>query len=313
MSLQHSSGDLLADRRYAYAEACLSEGDAHGACEMAEQALELAPRFAPAWFLLGRAREAQNRGSADEATFHAALRAYANALDIDPEDRLGARLRLARMGDGDVLEALTPAYIRALFDGYAQRFERHLVGNLQYRGPAMLAAAIDEAVGPTVGFESALDLGCGTGLMGEALAGRVTHLTGVDLSPEMLALAERGRRYRRLVVGDLRRFLATEPAGQADLVVAADVFIYLPGLGPILAGIVSALSPSGVCAFTVQSHDGTGIRLGEDGRYAHGDDHLLAAVTEAGLEVLSIAPAAIRKERGADVPGRIVVLARSAS
>lgn len=313
MSRQQTSGDLLADRRYAYAEACLSEGDAHGACEMAEQALELAPLFAPAWFLLGRAREAQNRGSGDEAAFHAALRAYANALDIDPEDRLGARLRLARMGDGDALEALTPAYIRALFDGYAQRFERHLVGDLQYRGPAMLVAALDEAAGPTTHFENGLDLGCGTGLMGEALAGRVTHLTGVDLSPEMLALAERGQRYRRLVVDDLRVFLTTEPAGQTDLVVAADVFIYLSGLESILAGIAMALRPSGICAFTVQSHDGTGIRLGEDGRYAHGDDHLLAAVTGADLRIVSIAPAAIRKERGIDVPGRIVVLGRAAT
>ncbi|WP_375409947.1 methyltransferase domain-containing protein [uncultured Methylobacterium sp.] len=312
MSAQHTSGDLLADRRYAYAEACLSEGDAHGACEMAEQALELAPLFAPAWFLLGRAREARTRGSGDEAAFQSVLRAYANALDIDPEDRLGARIHLARMGDGCVLEALSPAYIRALFDGYAQRFDRHLVGDLQYRGPAMLMAALGEAAGPTAHFETGLDLGCGTGLMGEALAGRVGHLTGVDLSPEMLALAARGHCYRRLVVDDLRTFLTTEPAGQADLVVAADVFIYLPGLGPILAGIAAALRPGGICAFTVQSHDGTGIRLGEDGRYAHGDDHLLTAVTGAGLRIVSNAPAAIRKERGVDVPGRIMVLGRAA-
>ena len=37
---QHSSGDLLADRRYVYAEACLAEGDALGAAEMAEQAID---------------------------------------------------------------------------------------------------------------------------------------------------------------------------------------------------------------------------------------------------------------------------------
>ena len=38
MSRQHSSGDLIADRRYAYAEACLAEGDPAAAAEMAEQA-----------------------------------------------------------------------------------------------------------------------------------------------------------------------------------------------------------------------------------------------------------------------------------
>ncbi|TXM93376.1 tetratricopeptide repeat protein, partial [Methylobacterium sp. WL116] len=56
---QTGSGDLLADRRFAYAEACLAEGDCVGAAEMAEQALERAPRFAAAWVLLGRAREAR--------------------------------------------------------------------------------------------------------------------------------------------------------------------------------------------------------------------------------------------------------------
>ncbi|TXN66076.1 tetratricopeptide repeat protein, partial [Methylobacterium sp. WL6] len=54
---QTGSGDLLADRRFAYAEACLAEGDCVGAAEMAEQALERAPRFAAAWVLLGQARE----------------------------------------------------------------------------------------------------------------------------------------------------------------------------------------------------------------------------------------------------------------
>lgn len=48
MIRQRSSGDLLADRRYAYAEALLTEGDAAAAIELAEQALERAPDFVPA-------------------------------------------------------------------------------------------------------------------------------------------------------------------------------------------------------------------------------------------------------------------------
>lgn len=308
MSLQHSSGDLLADRRYAYAAACLAEGDVHGAAEMAEQALDLAPLYAPAWFLLGRAREARHRADGTPADYHAAVRAYANALDLDPEDGLGARLHLAGLGEGDVLEAITPAYVRALFDDYAPRFQRHLVDDLHYRGPAMLRDALDGVAGPAARFGVALDLGCGTGLVGEALAGRITHLTGVDLSPAMLMRAERGGRYQRLVADDLRSFLAGEPQGRADLVVAADVFIYLGDLGPVLAAIARSLRPGGLAAFTVQSHDGDGIILGPDGRYAHGDAHLDAHL--AGFDCRSRQSAAIRRERDRDVPGRIVVLRR---
>ena len=143
---QTGSGDLLADRRFAYGEACLSDGDWVGAAEMAEQALERAPRFAAAWVLLGRAREARHAagaGEADPALFQAALRAYETARDLDPEDTLGMLVHLARLAGDAALPVLSPAYLRALFDGYAGRFERHLVEGLGYRGPELLCAALD--------------------------------------------------------------------------------------------------------------------------------------------------------------------------
>ncbi|GEP04974.1 class I SAM-dependent DNA methyltransferase [Methylobacterium oxalidis] len=308
MPSQHSSGDLLADRRYAYAEACLAEGDARGAAEMAEQALDLAPRFAPAWLLLGRAREALHAASRSPADLQGALGAYANALDLDPEDRLGSRLRLAQLGVGDRLAAISPAYVRALFDGYAARFERHLVGDLGYRGPEMLRAALDAVAGPERRFARALDLGCGTGLMGAALAGRVGRLDGVDLSPRMLARAERRGLYHGLVSGDLADALAGTEPGSLDLAVAADVFIYLGDLRPVLAAVARALAPAGLCAFTVQSHGGPGVTIGEDGRYAHSDAEVLAAAAAAGLAPRHFAEGAIRRQNGRGVPGRVVVL-----
>ena len=57
MAALRSSGDLLADRRYVWAEAALAEGDAAAAADLAAQVLERAPAYGPAWLLLGRARE----------------------------------------------------------------------------------------------------------------------------------------------------------------------------------------------------------------------------------------------------------------
>lgn len=313
MSLQRSSGDLIADRRFAYAEACLAEGDATGAAEMAEQALERAPRFAPAWALLGRAREGLHAAGGGEAAFHAALRAYAAALDLDPDDTFGTRLALARLGQGGAGTAITPAYVRALFDGYAERFERHLVDGLAYRGPQLLADALDASAR----FEAAIDLGCGTGLVGEALQGRVRHLTGIDLSPAMLAKAEAkragGRRlYDRLLHGDLVPVLAAEPACSVDLVVAADVFIYVGDVSAVLAATARVLRPGGLVAFTVQTHGDPAepVRLGEDGRYAQSPGYLTVAAGNAGLDVVSLAPAVIRRERDVPVEGLVAVLRR---
>ena len=310
MSRLRSSGDLLGDRRFAYGEACLAEGDAQGAAEMAGQALERAPLYAPAWFLLGRAREALFLGSGDPQDRQGALTAYAHALDLDPDDMIGVRLQLAGLGAGDGLPAITPAYVRALFDGYAPRFERHLVGALNYRGPALILAALDALRDAPAQYGTVLDLGCGTGLMGRALAGRAKHLVGVDLSPAMLALARGTALYERLVEGDLSAFLAGEPASCADLVVAADVLIYLADLGPVFAGIRRVLRPGALAAVSVQSHEGEGVVLGPDGRYAHSDAHLREAAAAAGLTIPATPPAAVRRERGTDVPGCIAILCR---
>ncbi len=315
MSRQLSSGDLLADRRYAYAEACLAEGDPGAAAEMASQALDLAPDYAPAWFLLGRAREALCGQSRDEADRQAALSAFERALDLDPSDALGSRLHRAALGGGDALAAMSPAYIRALFDGYAPRFERHLVDELGYCGPALIVAALDALPGtPPVcapqHFSNVLDLGCGTGLMGRALANRAGRLAGCDLSPAMLAQAGRTGLYERLVEADLVTFLAGEPEASADLIVAADVFIYLGNLTSALAGMARALRPGGLAVFTVQSpqEEETGVVLGADGRYAHADAYLQAEARQAELVVAEMRPAAIRRQKRIDVPGRLLIL-----
>lgn len=302
MDTLRSSGDLLADRRYRYAEACLAEGDAQACADLAEQAVERAPGYAPAWLLLGRAREALS-------DLRAARAAYETVLRLDPQDGLGAALHLARLGVADGA-TLTPAYLRALFDGYAPRFERHLVEGLHYVGPALVAGVLPAE---PVQFESVLDLGCGTGLTGVALAARAGHLTGVDLSPAMLAQARAKGCYDRLVAAELGAFLDAEPARSVDLCVAADVFIYCADLGPVLAGIARVLRPGGWSAFTLQSPeaDGPPVRLGADGRYAHADVHLRTAAQAAGLGLRTLEPAIVRRENGKPVPGRIAALQRT--
>ena len=132
------------------------------AAELFEQTLERAPNWAAAWFALGEARE--KLGDLD-----AAARAFRETLAADPADAQGAAARLALIGRGEAAGALPPAYVARLFDDYAWRFDKHLIKNLGYRAPALIADALS-AVAPDRRFASALDLGCGTGLMGDAAA-----------------------------------------------------------------------------------------------------------------------------------------------
>ena len=74
----------------------------------------------PAHALLGRAEAASARAEA-------AVAALREALALEPDDALGVRLDLARLGAIAPEAAITDGYVRALFDDYAPQFERHLV------------------------------------------------------------------------------------------------------------------------------------------------------------------------------------------
>src|ERR1700727_238519 len=134
-----SSGDLIADRRYKWALDHAAQGDMSGAADILAQTVELAPRFATAWFALGAIRD--QLGDHDGA-----VTAFEQARDADPEDYHGARLQLARLGAGETTPAMTEAYVRRLFDQYAARYDTALTERLAYRGPAVLLGAIGEAM-----------------------------------------------------------------------------------------------------------------------------------------------------------------------
>ena len=169
------AGDLIAERRFAYAKAAAEEGDLSAAAELFEQALERAPHWAVAWFALGEARE--KLGDLDTAA-----RAFRETLVADPADTQGAMARVALIGRGEMPVALPEPYVARLFDDYAPRFDTHLINNLGYRAPALIADALS-AVASGRHFVAALDLGCGTGLIGRPCAGASTVSPGSTSRP----------------------------------------------------------------------------------------------------------------------------------
>ena len=300
-----SSGDPTLDRRVDWARALMSEGNAADAEALLAEVAERAPGFLPGWFLLGEAREALGdaAGAGD---------AYARARALDPEDRLGATLRLARLGRDETPE-MSAAYVRTLFDQYAERFDKALE-RLDYRGPELIHGTLEaacEGLGRPFAFAHAHDLGCGTGLVGVRLADHVGEMGGVDLSPNMIALARRRGVYGRLVAGDMVDYLRERPAGEADLVFAGDAFCYLGDLGPVLAESRRVLDPGGLLAFTVETHCGAGVLLRDTLRYAHAPAYVSEALAGVGLGLLSCVAASTRTEKGTPVPGLVIAATRA--
>ncbi|MGE5366497.1 MAG: methyltransferase domain-containing protein [Betaproteobacteria bacterium] len=300
-----SSGDLVSDRRYKAAVELAARGDFAAAADVLTQTVEAAPDFATAWFALGAIRDRLGDRDGAVAAFRAASRA-------DPDDYHGARLQLLRLGASTGTPAMTEPYVRRLFDQYAGRYDAALTEHLHYRGPALLRDAVASALermGRPMHFASLLDLGCGTGLAGQVFRPFAGRLLGVDLSAAMIARAEAKGDYDRLVVGNLVAFLSDEIAkdGKYDLVLAADVFVYVNELAPIFVDIARVLAPRGVVAFTVETHSGAGVALLPTLRFAHGEAYLRDAIASAGLKLLALDRAAIRSEKGTPVAGLVVV------
>lgn len=266
-----------------------------------DRALALAPSFAAAWtnrgsLLRETGRHAEAKHSFEQATAHGAdpaLHAY----------------YLAAVGGGTAPAQAPAGYVAALFDGYAEGFEQHLVDVLRYRAPEGLVQQLGAlGCGP---FDSTLELGCGTGLAGPLLAKRTRRLVGLDLSARMLDAARARGVYDALVQADMAEHLATTDE-RHDLVFAADTFIYAGDLGPVFRGAQRVLRPGGIFSFTVE-RAGPGVEsyeLRSSLRYAHAEAALRGWAEAAGFEWLGLEVAPIREDQGRGIEGFYVCLRR---
>jgi predicted TPR repeat methyltransferase len=301
-----SSGDMLADRRFDFARDLQLSGDLVAAEDLFAQATELAPGFATAWFTLGEVRELLGDRNG-------AIVAFRAAEITDPGDRNGAGLRLMRLGAADVA-GMRPTYVTALFDQYAPRFDAALTDDLGYRGPALLLAAVvgaRAAAGSPAMFGRVIDLGCGTGLAARAFAPVAGEIIGIDLSPRMIERARATGLYAEVDVAEIVEGLGRRPDTSANLILAADVMVYVHDMAPLLAEVARVLAPGGLFAFTVESHAGEGVVLGKGLRYAHGASRMRALVAAAGLRLDRLEQGSSRTEGGTPVPGLVVVATKS--
>ena len=92
----------------------------------------------------------------------------------------------------------TPDDSKALYRSWAATYDATFADAMGYAAPTRIAALFD---GRWQGGGCILDVGCGTGLVAEALTAR--PVDGLDISAEMLAVAAGKDIYGRLIEGDL--------------------------------------------------------------------------------------------------------------
>ena len=215
--------------------------------------------------------------------------------------------------------------VEELFDDYAHQFETSLAG-LGYASPSMIEAALLRDCADASGCLSsslAVDLGCGTGLAGERLTSHCSgRLVGCDLSRRMLKLAARKNLYEQLVACDCVAYLHKQvPAASADLVVAADVCVYMRSLTPLFRAVADALRVGGAFAFTVEKGEASECAPGEgwverpSERIAHCEEYLrwLVAQPEGGLELRRLDEIFLRRDGKQNLRGYLGIVVKGGS
>jgi len=296
----NGSGHLLADRRYDMALQMAEWGDFVASADLLRQGIELAPKWPPMHFHLGDALRRIGQDKDAEAAFR-------HYLSLDPEDKMGATVKLSIMGIVPAPDTMPEGYVRALFDQYAPRFEKSLVENLSYHTPEAIAQAVLKIRGS---FDHLLDLGCGTGLGAQQFTGRAKRMTGVDIAPGMIDIARGKNIFDELHVSDFDAFFALRK-GPFDLILAADVFVYIGALEYLFVQIAASLRPDGLFAFSVQSLESGTWELGADHRYAQSKSYIEDCAKSAGLDIVSREDTDLRLDAGKPIRGMIFVCRKS--
>ena len=266
-----------------------------------ERALAIDDAIPQAW--LNRAGILKDSGRTAEAiaAYRAAL---ANGADAEQ-----VQFHLAALAGGDTPASAPRAYVQQLFDDYAERFEQHLVGALNYRGHRVLVEVLQRAAAGRR-LQHALDLGCGTGLCGPLLKAFVAEVDGVDLSAQMLARAQKLGVYRRLVQADIIEHLQGIDMHH-DLVCAADVFTYIGDLDALFSAVRRVLRPGGLFGFSVEAaSDDVDFELRDSLRYAHSRRHVVDLAQRHGYALLQCVQQPLREDQRRPIDALYVVLTR---
>lgn len=224
-----------------------------------------------------------------------------------PDNPVAAHLLAAYRGETPP-EQCSVEYIEETFNAFANTFD-NILGRLKYCGPMLVQdyLATQDFAATSL---NALDLGCGTGLIGDVLRPYARVLTGVDLSRAMLDQSNAKQIYHHLHHSDIAEFLRSS-AGQYDIVTCMDTFIYIGRLETICALIYQKLKIGGLLLFSTEKlTEFSGFRLNLSGRYSHHPDYLTNILNDTGFKVMQICDVAIRTEAGCPIAGQFVCAAR---
>ena len=294
-------GPTIPQERLDAANALAREGRHADAAEEFLRAAER--RLFHAGVLENIGQSLQRLGRLDEAE-----KAYRRWISLDPNNPRAHHYLAACTGVG-IPSRASNEYIVDVFDRFAESFDQRLAG-LEYSAPAAVVKAASDELGEPQSQFQVLDAGCGTGLCAAGIKPFAQHLTGVDLSPKMLAKASELKLYDELIAAELTEYLSRSLEA-FDVIVSADTLVYFGDLAAVTGSAAAALRPGGRFIFTIEQADPNdapdGFLLASHGRYAHTENYVQTVLEQSGFEGAAITETFLRMERSMPVKGWLAI------
>ncbi len=154
---------------------------------------------------------------------------------------------------------------------------------------------------PLIGL-SALDVGCGAGLLCEPLARLGAQVTGVDAAPENVGVAKAHAAQSGLVIDYRAGELSAQKLGRFDLVTSMEVIEHVADPAAFVGQLAAHLKPDGLLIMSTPNRTmasklllvEAAERLGQVPRGTHDWDQFLtpeeltALLQDSGLEVITM-------------------------
>lgn len=140
-----------------------------------------------------------------------------------------------------------PGQVAARYDDWASAYDEDLA-SWSYQAPTVVAQTVITRRPETA---EVLDVGCGTGLVGQVLRslGFAGRLQGLDLSQASLEIARQGGAYDSVGTADLQQRLPVED-DSVDAVVCVGVMTYLPEVESVWRELARVTRPGGLVVLT---------------------------------------------------------------
>lgn len=230
-----------------------------------------------------------------------AISHYQTALTLAPE-REDIQHILAALQHQNTSSTAPQRFVSELFDQYAAYYDIHLNRQLKYQVPNEINKLLLNAINTDTHHWDVLDLGCGTGLVAEALQLSYHNIDGIDASQNMLDVAKHKNHYHELIHGMIPQ--ALDQVSQYQLVIAADVFTYIGKLDQVIDHISRHSNEKGYLCFSVeQHHQDQDFLLQETIRYAHNRKYINALASKYGFNILEQRSIILREQNQQTVEG----------